>query len=92
MTSEETVMDKDNSAEIETKPWWRYPLMWMVLGGPFVVVVASLVTLWIVVHNPDPVVAEDYYRQGIEINRTLAGKKLMPALEGRNHAMIPAEE
>ena len=71
-----------DSAVIESKPWWRYPLMWMVLGGPLAVIVASFVTLWIAVHWQDPVVAEDYYRQGIEINKTLAKEKRMPAQAG----------
>ncbi len=73
-------------------PWWRFPLLWMVLAGPALVVVASFATLWLALRTPDPVVAEDYYRQGIEINRTLADKKLMPALTGRNHAATPAAD
>ncbi|MBO9652080.1 MAG: FixH family protein [Variovorax sp.] len=73
-------------------PWWRFPLLWMVLAGPALVVVASCVTLWLAMRTPDPVVAEDYYRQGIEINSTLADKKLMPALSGRNHAATPADD
>ena len=55
-------------------------------------VVAGFVTLWIAVRTPDPVVAEDYYRRGVEINKTLAAqraKALLPALHGRNHAATP---
>jgi hypothetical protein len=76
----------------ESASWWRFPLLWMVVAGPAVVVVASFATLWIAVKVPDPVVAPDYYRQGIEINKALADKKLMPALAGRNHAATPAED
>ena len=56
-------------------PWWRYPLMWMVVGGPTVVVVAGIVTAWIAVRSPDPVVDADYYRHGLEINRSLAARR-----------------
>lgn len=75
-------------------PWWRYPHVWLVIAGPALVVVAALVTAWIAVRHPDPVLAEDYYRRGIEINKTLAaeqkaGKAFMPALQGRNHAATP---
>ena len=73
-------------------PWWRFPLLWMVLGGPAVVVVASFVTLWLAVRTPDPVVSEDYYREGIEINRALAEKKHLPALTARNHSATPAAD
>jgi hypothetical protein len=41
---------------------------------------------------PDPVVAEDYYRRGLNINKTLAdenAQKLAPAMQSRNHAATP---
>jgi hypothetical protein len=64
----------------------------MVIAGPAAVVVAALVTAWIAVRAPDPVVAEDYYRRGLRINQTLADerKALLPAVQGRNHAATPA--
>ena len=71
------------------EPWWRFPLLWMVMAGPALVVLASFATLWLALRTPDPVVAPDYYRRGIEINQSLADKKLMPALAGRNHAATP---
>ncbi len=71
-------------------PWWKHGLVWLVIAGPVAVIVAGLVTVWIAVRTPDPVVAEDYYRRGVEINKTLArDKALMPALQGRNHAATP---
>ena len=73
-------------------PWWKFPLVWMVIAGPAIVVVAGFATLWIAIRTPDPVIAEDYYRQGIEINKTLADKKLLPAQTGRNHAATPSDD
>jgi hypothetical protein len=78
--------------EQAAKAWWRYPLLWMVIGGPAVVVVASFVTFWLAWRSPDALVSENYYREGIQINRTLADKKLLPALAGRNHAATPADD
>jgi hypothetical protein len=74
-----------------TRPWWRYGFVWLVISGPAVVVVAALATAWIAVTHPDPVTDEDYYRHGLEINKTLGedGKAMMPALQGRNHAATP---
>jgi hypothetical protein len=45
----------------------------------------------IAVRSADPVVAADYYKRGIEINKTLAArdKSQLPALQGRNHAATP---
>ena len=71
-------------------PWWRFPLVWLVIGLPAAVVIASVGSAWIAIHTSDSVVEEDYYRKGVEINRTLADKGLMPAQTARNHAMTPA--
>ncbi len=72
-------------------PWWKHGHVWLIIAGPAAVVVASFVMAWIAVSNPDPVVAEDYYRRGLEINKTLAAqdKALMPAVQGRNHMATP---
>jgi len=75
----------------DTKPWWHYGYVWLILGGPIVVIIASFVTLNLALNTPDPVV-DDYYRKGIEINQRLEEKALLPAVEGRNHAVTTAEE
>jgi len=64
------------------------------VGGPAIVVVAGFVTLWLAIRTPDPVVANDYYRRGVEINKTLENPdaSLVPALKGRNHAATPAQD
>jgi hypothetical protein len=77
----------------DDRPWWQYPMVWMVLGGPAVVVVASFVTLYLAVTRPDPVVDVQYYQHGLDINQTLAGKKsMLPAMRGRDVANLPAED
>ena len=57
-------------------PWWTYGHLWLVIAGPAAVVAAGLVTAWIAVAQPDPVLAPD--------------KALVPAVQGRNHAATPA--
>ncbi len=68
--------------------WWKFGHVWLVIAGPAVVVVASFVTLYLAIRTPDPVVDEDYYRKGIEINKTLNDNahSLAPAVQARNHA------
>ena len=87
-------MTKVNQESVVSKPWWRYGYVWMVISGPAVVVVAGFYTLWLAISLPDPVIAEDYYQQGIEINKTLEGpsKNLLPAVKGRNHAATPQQD
>ena len=70
-------------------PWWKFGHVWLVLSGPLVVVVASFVTLYLAVTRPDPVVSEDYYQQGININQKRQrgqDASLAPAMKARNHA------
>ena len=40
-------------------------------AGPAVVVVASLVSAWIAIRSDDGLVAEDYYKRGLLINKKL---------------------
>ncbi len=69
-------------------PWWKFGYVWLVISGPAIVVVAGFATLYLAVIYPDPVIDKDYYRHGLEINKTLANPaaSLAPAVQGRNHA------
>lgn len=73
---------------VPSKPWWKFGHVWMVISGPAIVVVASFITFYLAASGKDPVVDEDYYRKGIEINKTLADNptSLAPATQARNHA------
>jgi hypothetical protein len=75
-------------ADEASQPWWKFGHVWMVVGGPAIVVVASFVTLYLAVTRPDPVMDENYYQKGIEINKTLGGtpSSAAPAMQARNHA------
>ena len=76
-----------------SEPWWRNGYVWLLLAGPAMVIVAGAVTVWVTLRNPDPLVADDYYRRGIEINKTLIQDRTMsPALQARNHAATPPAE
>ena len=79
----------------DTKRWWQYGHVWLIIAGPAAVVVAGFVTLAIAIKTPDPVLAEDYYKRGLEINKTLAAEKdmqLAPAMQTRNHVVTPKAE
>ncbi|AKJ28654.1 FixH family protein [Caldimonas brevitalea] len=84
--------------------WWREPMMWLVVGGPTAVVLAGVATIVLAVTRPDPVLTEDYYRRGLEINKTLQLQRdaqaaaaavpeaLRPAMQARNHAATPSPD
>lgn len=70
---------------LPARRWWHEPWMWLVVGGPVVVVLAALVTAFLAVSDPDRLVEPDAHRRGVETNRTLE-----PALRARNAATADA--
>lgn len=63
---------------VSSPPWWRLPIVWMVIGGPALVVVASFATLALAILNPDPVISSQN-----------GDKAEVPAIQARNHAATP---
>ena len=57
------------------KPWYREPWPWILMSGPFAVVVASFTSAWIAIKSSDGLVSEDYYKQGQEVVETLERSK-----------------
>ena len=53
-------------------PWYRQLWPWLLISGPAAVLVAGAVTTWIAFTSADGLVAEDYYKQGMAVNRVLA--------------------
>ena len=53
-------------------PWYRNRWPWLLMAGPAAVLVAGAVTTWIAFASADGLVAEDYYKQGLGINKRLA--------------------
>lgn len=68
--------------------WVHNPYVWMLIVGPAAVIIASMITVYLAVTHPDPAI-DDYYRKGIEINKTLQREEdatMAPAVQARNHA------
>jgi hypothetical protein len=53
------------------RPWYREPLVWLIIGLPLTAVVAGLTTLYIAVVTRDGMVTDDYYQHGLAINQYL---------------------
>jgi hypothetical protein len=71
------------------KPWWRYAIVWLVVGGPAVVVVASLITAVVAWRGADEVLVDTLSARHVAPTRPGAET---PALAARNHAATPAEQ
>ena len=70
------------------RPWYREPMMWLVLGGPALVVVASLSTYAIAVRGSDPVIERDAATEAERVGKELTPEQResqLPAIKARNH-------
>ncbi len=52
-------------------PWYRQPLVWLVISIPLSAVLAGIVTIYLAVTTDDGLVVDDYYKQGLAINRQI---------------------
>jgi hypothetical protein len=59
------------SAPRASVPWHRVPFVWLLIALPFAAVAGGFTTLWLALRSDDGLVVDDYYRRGVEINRTL---------------------
>lgn len=67
------------SSEGPCIPWWRVPMVWLVISGPAIVVVAGITTAVIAIRGADPLVVQAPPKSFSEL----------PAVQGRNHAANP---
>ena len=65
------------------KPWWRHAMVWLVLSGPLVVVVAGVFTAYIAIRGADEVLSVE----PDPTQRTESAQS--PAIMARNHAATP---
>jgi uncharacterized protein len=61
----------------DDRPWWQYRMLWLVVGAPAAVVVASFATLATALSHPDPV---------LPTAPAAADDSAAPAQQARNHA------
>lgn len=60
-----------NQAASVAQPWYREPWPWLLMAGPASVLVAGVITTWIAFATADGLVAQDYYKQGLAVNKVL---------------------
>ena len=74
-------------ASSSTNPWWSFGMVWVIIAGPAVVVVAAFITLYLAITIPDPVLPTEALnpRNAIE-NQAKLEEAMAPAMQARNHA------
>lgn len=61
-------------------PWWRQRWPWLLMLGPFLVILAGGYTSWLAFTRQDALVVGDYYKQGKAINQDLRRDRAASAL------------
>ena len=79
---------------LQGRAWYREPMMWMVVGGPLLVVIASLTTYVLAAHQQDPVIERDALTEAERVGKELTPEQresLQPAMKARNHVASPMD-
>lgn len=76
----------------DVTPWYREPWPWILFGLPATAVVAGIITLVIAIKHADGLVAEDYYKQGLAINRVLERESRAAQLGLKAQFMFSADK
>lgn len=53
------------------KPWYRHPMVWLVILFPSLAVVGGIITIVIALNTEDGLVVDNYYKKGLEINQDI---------------------
>jgi len=57
--------------EAEQHKTFKNPWVWMIIALPSTAVIASMITIYLAISSADGLVTDDYYKEGLEINRTM---------------------
>lgn len=76
------------------RPWWKYPVVWMVVGGPLSVVLACLVTWYFIMQAPEQVLTRSEDEPNTDQMVRAKGVNYAPAEKARNHAAtgVPVDD
>lgn len=60
----------------DKQPWYKEPWPWFLIGLPLSAILAGVTTLVLAVRSNDGLVTDDYYKQGLGINKVLARQEM----------------
>lgn len=67
-------MTEENMTPVDKK-WHQYPYVWFLISIPAASVILSMVLIYLAISGRDPLVVDDYYKQGRAINKALTRNK-----------------
>ncbi len=51
--------------------WRREPFVWFIISLPLAAVIGGIITIYLAIASNDGLVVDDYYKRGLEVNKTL---------------------
>ena len=74
-----------------TTPWWSYGHVWLVLSGPLLVVLASIISAFVAFQGNDTVMQgrDESEIAALRAMQADRDRSLAPAVQARNHAATP---
>ncbi len=83
----------DESTQPPARPWWKQGVVWGLIAGPAIVVVAGVVTTVIAATGADTLVSGQDHRRAVGIDSQSGSERAqMPAHQARNHAATPTRQ
>ena len=73
------------------EPWYRHRWPWLLMLGPFVVIIAAAITVYLAVISNDGLVDDDYYKQGLAINQITARDQVAARRDMQAELMLGAD-
>jgi len=70
----------NNPDQLMEQPWYRNPMVWLVIALPSSAVIAGIITLMIAANTEDGLVVDDYYKQGLAINEVISHDRMATEL------------
>ena len=83
----------DETTQPHARPWWKQGVVWGLIAGPAIVVVAGVITTAIAASGADTIVSGQAPRAGLGIDSQSGSERAqMPAHQARNHAATPTRQ
>ncbi len=65
----------------ETRPWYKEPFVWMLIGVPLSSVIVGSFFIFLAASSKDSLVRDNYYKDGLAINQLLQWEKKAKTLD-----------
>lgn len=72
--SDSQAKNQKRPTAVPNRPWYKEPMMWLVLGLPAIVVVAGFVTLYIASSRPETLVNAPHTKIGFTVEKVVPEK------------------